>query len=46
MAENGVPEIIDSEQGSQYTSPSWTNSPERKEIKISMDVKGHATDNI
>jgi putative transposase len=25
IAENGVPEIINTDQGSQYTSPSWTN---------------------
>jgi putative transposase len=25
MSENGVPEIINSDQGSHYTSPSWTN---------------------
>jgi putative transposase len=46
MAENGVPEIINSDQGSQYTSPSWTNYLERNGIKISMDGKGRATDNI
>ena len=31
---------------SQYTSPSWTNYLERNGIKISMDGKGRATDNI
>jgi putative transposase len=46
MAENGVPEIINSDQGSQYTSPSWTNYLERKEIKMSMVGRGRATDNI
>jgi putative transposase len=46
MAENGVPGIINSDQGSQYTSPSWTNYLERNGIKISMDGKGRATDNI
>jgi hypothetical protein len=46
IAENGVPEIINSDQGSQYTSPSWTNYLEGKGIKISMDGKGRATDNI
>jgi putative transposase len=34
---NGVPEIINSDQGSQYTSPSWTNY---------LEGKGRATDNI
>ena len=46
MAENGVPEIINSDQGSQYTSPKRTNYLERNGIKISMDGKGRATDNI
>jgi putative transposase len=46
MAENGVPEIINSDQGSQYASPSWTNYLERNGIKISMDGKGRAIDNI
>jgi putative transposase len=46
MAENGVPEIINSDQGSQYTGPSWTDYLERNGIKISMDGKGRATDNI
>ncbi len=46
MAEYGVPEIINSDQGSQYTSPSWTNDLERNGIKISLDGKGRATDNI
>lgn len=46
IAKNGVLEIINSDQGSQYTSPSWTNYLEDKGIKISMDGKGRATDNI
>ncbi len=46
IAENGVPKIINSDQGSQYTSPTWTNYLEGKGIKISMDGKGRATDNI
>lgn len=41
-----MPEIINSDQGSQYTSPTWTNYLEGKGIKISMDGKGRATDNI
>ena len=46
IEENGVPEIINSDQGSQFTSPSWTNYLGGKGIKISMDSKGRATDNI
>ena len=41
----GKPEIINFDQGSQYTSFAWTNFLEQNEIKISMDGKGRATDN-
>lgn len=41
----GKPEIINSDQGSQYTSFAWTNYLTKEEIKISMDGKGRATDN-
>ena len=34
-----------SDQGSQYTSFVWTSFLEKKDIKISMDGKGRATDN-
>jgi putative transposase len=42
----GKPEIINSDQGSQYTSSAWTNYLEKQEIRISMDGKGRATDNV
>jgi putative transposase len=42
---HGKPEIINSDQGAQYTSSAWTNFLEQHEIKISMDGKGRATDN-
>jgi len=41
----GPPEIINSDQGSQYTSALWTQYLEKEEIKISMDGKGRAADN-
>jgi len=41
----GCPEIINSDQGSEYTSNAWTSFLEKKDIKISMDGKGRATDN-
>lgn len=41
----GKPEVINSDQGSQYTSFEWTNFLETSDIKISMDGKGRATDN-
>lgn len=42
---HGKPEIINSDQGSQYTSAIWTQYLESLDIKISMDGKGRATDN-
>lgn len=45
ISRNGKPAIINSDQGSQYTSSAWTNFLEDNEIKISMDGKGRATDN-
>jgi putative transposase len=42
---NGKPEIINSDQGSQYTSSAWTHYLEQESIRISMDGKGRATDN-
>lgn len=42
----GKPEIINSDQGSQYTSKNWINCLKGHEIRISMDGKGRATDNI
>jgi len=41
----GKPEIINSDQGSQYTSEHWVSFVETGKIKISMDGKGRATDN-
>jgi putative transposase len=41
----GAPEIINSDQGSQYTSALWTQYLDKEGIKISMDGKGRATDN-
>jgi putative transposase len=45
IAEYGLPEIINSDQGSQYTSPTWISFLEQNGIKVSMDGKGRATDN-
>ncbi|WP_227411592.1 IS3 family transposase [Cruoricaptor ignavus] len=42
----GKPEIVNSDQGSQYTSNHWIESMETHGVKISMDGKGRATDNI
>ena len=40
------PEIFNTDQGSQYTSKAHTGILKRHDIKISMDGKGRATDNI
>ncbi len=42
----GCPEIINSDQGVQYTSKKWVELLEEKGIKISMDGKGRCKDNI
>ena len=43
----GEPEIINTDQGSQYTSDAFTSMVlhEDRNIKLSMDGKGRATDN-
>jgi putative transposase len=49
IAKYGMPEIINSDQGSQFTCALWTGYIENElkgQIKISMDSKGRATDNI
>lgn len=43
---NGKPEIINSDQGSQFTCDLWIEFLEKEDIKISMDGKGRALDNI
>jgi putative transposase len=42
----GMPEIINSDQGCQFTSLLWIEYLENEQIKISMDGKGRAIDNI
>jgi putative transposase len=46
VALHGKPEIINSDQGTQYTSALWTQYLESLNIQISMDGKGRALDNI
>ncbi len=41
----GAPQIINSDQGSQYTSQVWVDCLHYYKIQISMDGKGRATDN-
>ena len=42
----GTPEIINSDQGAQFTSRLWCDKVEGLMIKISMDGKGRWADNV
>ena len=42
----GPPEIMNTDQGSQFTSFAWTDGLRRSGIRISMDGKGRFLDNI
>ena len=46
LARYGKPEIFNTDQGSQFTSREFTRKLLEKEIRISMDGKGRAYDNI
>lgn len=46
VKEYGKPEIINSDQGSQFTCSEWVEHLNTEDIKISMDGKGRAIDNI
>ena len=41
-----LPEIFNTDQGSQFTSPEWTGKLESLGIKVSMDGKGRWMDNV
>lgn len=42
----GRPEIFNTDQGSQFTSRSFTSRLEKADIRISMDGRGRALDNV
>lgn len=46
IREHGKPQIINSDQGSQFTSDKWVNYLKKEDVKISMDGKGRWVDNI
>jgi len=46
MTFNGKPEILNSNQDSQFTCERWVSKLKKLSIQISMDGKGRATDNI
>ncbi|MDX1744291.1 MAG: IS3 family transposase [Ruegeria sp.] len=46
IARFGTPEIMNTDQGSQFTSFAWTDRLRRSGVRISMDGKGRFLDNI
>jgi putative transposase len=42
----GKPDIINTDQGSQFTSDQFTGEVLNRNIRLSMDGKGRATDNV
>lgn len=46
IQQHGKPEILNTDQGSQFTSSVFTELLKEKEVQISMDGKGRAIDNI
>lgn len=44
--EKGVPGIINTDQGSQFTCSAWVNAVQEKGCLVSMDGKGRWADNI
>ncbi|MDG1969533.1 MAG: IS3 family transposase [Paracoccaceae bacterium] len=46
IARFGPPEIMNTDQGSQFTSFAWADRLRRSDVRISMDGKGQFLDNI
>jgi len=46
VSEHGKPEIINSDQGSQFTCKEWIELLKKENVQISMDGKGRAIDNV
>ena len=46
LEKHGQPEVFNTDQGSQFTSKNFIHALVKREIKISMDGKGRALDNI
>ena len=46
LEKHGQPEIFNTDQGSQFTSKNFIHELVKREIKISMDGKGRALDNV
>lgn len=46
ISKNGKPEIMDTDQGSQFTGTPWITTLPEASVKISMDGQGRYLDNI
>ena len=46
LRQNGPPEIFNTDQGAQFTAEDFTGLLKSSEVKISMDGKGRALDNV
>jgi putative transposase len=46
LGKYGKPEIFNSDQGSQFTSPRFTGILKDADVRISMDGKGRWRDNV
>jgi putative transposase len=46
IARHGVPEIVNTDQGSQFTSREFTDLLKAHDIRISMDGRGRCLDNV
>lgn len=46
LSRHGKPQIINSDQGSQFTCKKWVDYLKEEQILISMDGKGRAIDNV
>ncbi|GAA4418353.1 hypothetical protein GCM10023187_51720 [Nibrella viscosa] len=46
IKQHGKPQIVNSDQGSQFTCQQWVEYLSKEQIIISMDGKGRAIDNV
>ena len=46
IAKYGTPEIMNADQGSQFTGSAWITTLTEADVKISMDCRGRFLDNI
>ena len=46
LEQHGEPEIFNTDQGSQFTSDKFTGVLEKRGVRVSMDGRGRALDNV